>query len=164
MTPMRSASTPRCRQDRRGRERPSDGGINVFDHADIYGGERHLCEKRFGEAVTLTPAQREAIVIQSKVGIRKGYFDFSKEHILATVDGSLAALKTDYLDLLLLHRPIRWSNPRRSTSHGLCQRGRTLMQPDGCWDFVMLKSAWARTVLRTGLTTKAVEHEFREGD
>ena len=82
-----------------------DAGINVFDHADIYGGERHLCEKRFGEAVSLTPAQREEIVIQSKVGIRKGYFDFSKEHILATVDGSLAALRTDYLDLLLLHRP-----------------------------------------------------------
>ena len=82
-----------------------DVGVNVFDHADIYGGERHLCEKRFGEAVTLTPAQREEIVIQSKVGIRKGYFDFSKEHILATVDESLAALRTDYLDLLLLHRP-----------------------------------------------------------
>jgi predicted oxidoreductase len=82
-----------------------DAGINVFDHADIYGGERHLCEKRFGEAVTLTPAQRDGVVIQSKVGIRKGYFDFSKAHILATVDGSLAALKTDYLDLLLLHRP-----------------------------------------------------------
>lgn len=82
-----------------------DAGVNVFDHADIYGGERHLCEKRFGEAVTLSAAEREEIVIQSKVGIRKGYFDFSKEHILATVDGSLAALKTDYLDLLLLHRP-----------------------------------------------------------
>ena len=82
-----------------------DAGIDVFDHADIYGGERHRCEKRFGEAVTLSAAEREAIFIQSKVGIRKGYFDFSKEHILATVDGSLAALKTDYLDLLLLHRP-----------------------------------------------------------
>lgn len=82
-----------------------DAGVNVFDHADIYGGERHLCEKRFGEAVTLSAAEREAIVIQSKVGIRKGYFDFSKDHILATVDESLAALKTDYLDLLLLHRP-----------------------------------------------------------
>jgi predicted oxidoreductase len=82
-----------------------DAGINVFDHADIYGGERHLCERRFGEAVSLTPAQREEIVIQSKVGIRKGFFDFSKDHILATVDESLAALRTDYLDLLLLHRP-----------------------------------------------------------
>lgn len=82
-----------------------DAGITVFDHADIYGGERHRCEQRFGEAVRLTPADRDAIVIQSKVGIRKGWFDFSKEHILATVDESLAALRTDYLDLLLLHRP-----------------------------------------------------------
>ncbi len=82
-----------------------DAGITVFDHADIYGGERHRCESRFGEAVTLTPAAREAVLIQSKVGIRKGYFDFSKDHILTSVDESLAALKTDYLDLLLLHRP-----------------------------------------------------------
>jgi len=82
-----------------------DAGVNVIDHADIYGGERHLCEARFGEAVTLTAPEREQLVIQSKVGIRKGYFDFSSEHIVASVDGSLAALKTDYLDLLLLHRP-----------------------------------------------------------
>ena len=82
-----------------------DAGVDVFDHADIYGGERHFCEKRFGEAIRLTSAEREAIVIQSKVGIRKGFFDFSKEHILATVDESLAALRTDYLDVLLLHRP-----------------------------------------------------------
>lgn len=82
-----------------------DAGIDTFDHADIYGGERHLCEKRFGDAIKLDAAGREAIFIQSKVGIRKGFFDFSKEHILETVDGSLAALKTGYLDLLLLHRP-----------------------------------------------------------
>lgn len=82
-----------------------DSGVDTFDHADIYGGERHLCEKRFGDAVKLSAAEREAIFIQSKVGIRKGYFDFSKDHILATVDESLAALKTDYLDILLLHRP-----------------------------------------------------------
>lgn len=82
-----------------------DAGVNVFDHADIYGGERHLCEARFGEAVTLTAAEREQVVIQSKVGIRKGFFDFSAEHILRSVEGSLAALRTDYLDLLLLHRP-----------------------------------------------------------
>lgn len=82
-----------------------DAGINYFDHADIYGGQRHLCEQRFGEAVTFSPAEREQVVIQSKVGIRSGYFDFSKEHILATVDESLAALRLDYLDALLLHRP-----------------------------------------------------------
>ncbi|MVT00160.1 aldo/keto reductase [Devosia marina] len=80
-------------------------GITVFDHADIYGGDRHRCEERFGEAVTLSASEREAVVIQSKVGIRRGWFDFSRDHILKTVDESLAALKTDYLDVLLLHRP-----------------------------------------------------------
>jgi predicted oxidoreductase len=82
-----------------------DAGVNVFDHADIYGDVRHGCETRFGDAVTFSPAEREQVVIQSKVGIRDGSFDFSKEHILRTVDESLAALKTGYLDLLLLHRP-----------------------------------------------------------
>ena len=82
-----------------------DAGINVFDHADVYGGSRHRCEERFGEAVKLTPSERESIVLQSKVGIRPGYFDFSAEHIQRTVDESLAALRTDHLDILLLHRP-----------------------------------------------------------
>ncbi|HEV7718463.1 MAG TPA: aldo/keto reductase [Arsenicitalea sp.] len=82
-----------------------DAGIDVFDHADIYGGERHRCEARFGEAISFTAAEREQVFIQSKVGIRKGFFDFSAEHILRSVDESLAALRTDYLDLLLLHRP-----------------------------------------------------------
>jgi predicted oxidoreductase len=82
-----------------------DAGIDVFDHADVYGGERHRCETRFSEAVTLGAAEREQVFIQSKAGIRKGFFDFSAEHILRSVDGSLAALRTDYLDLLLLHRP-----------------------------------------------------------
>jgi predicted oxidoreductase len=82
-----------------------DGGVAIFNLGDIYGGTRHLCEERFGAAVTLSPAEREKILIQSKVGIRKGFFDFSSEHILQTVDESLAALRTDYLDVLLLHRP-----------------------------------------------------------
>ncbi|SHE82754.1 Predicted oxidoreductase [Kaistia soli DSM 19436] len=82
-----------------------DSGIDIFDHADVYGPELHGCETRFGNAVTLSSEERASIVLQSKVGIRKGFFDFSKEHILRTVDGSLAALRTDYLDILLLHRP-----------------------------------------------------------
>ena len=82
-----------------------EAGVNAFDHADIYGSSRHQCEARWGEAIKLSAAEREQIVIQSKVGIRHGYFDFSKEHILSTVDESLAALNTDYLDVLLLHRP-----------------------------------------------------------
>jgi len=82
-----------------------DAGINTFDHADVYGPSRHGCEERFGQAIKLTAAERESIVIQSKAGIRPGFFDFSKEHIVRTVEESLAALRTDYLDLLLLHRP-----------------------------------------------------------
>ncbi|MCU1423213.1 MAG: aldo/keto reductase [Microbacteriaceae bacterium] len=82
-----------------------DAGITVFDHADIYGDERHGCERRFGDAITFTPAERERVIVQSKVGIRPGYFDFSREHILRTVDESLEALRLDHLDVLLLHRP-----------------------------------------------------------
>jgi predicted oxidoreductase len=81
-----------------------DSGINFFDHADVYGGD-HGCERRFGEAITFTPAERESVIIQSKVGIRNGFWDFSKEHILESVDKSLTALRVDYLDILLLHRP-----------------------------------------------------------
>jgi predicted oxidoreductase len=81
-----------------------DAGINFFDHADVYGGD-HGCERRFGDAITFTPAERESVIIQSKVGIRNGFWDFSKEHILSSVDKSLAALRVDHLDVLLLHRP-----------------------------------------------------------
>lgn len=81
-----------------------DAGINFFDHADVYGGD-HRCERRFGDAITFTPAERAEVIIQTKVGIRDGFWDFSKEHILDSVDKSLAALRTDYVDILLLHRP-----------------------------------------------------------
>lgn len=80
-------------------------GINMFDLADIYGGKRHGAEERFGEAITLTPSEREKVIIQTKCGIGNGFYDSSREHILRSVEGSLGALKVDYLDLLLLHRP-----------------------------------------------------------
>ena len=80
-----------------------DNGANFFDHADIYGGG--TCEEIFADAIHMNSAVREKIILQSKCGIRKGMFDFSKEHILEAVDGSLKRLKTDYLDVLLLHRP-----------------------------------------------------------
>jgi len=80
-----------------------DNGINFFDHADIYGGGK--CEEVFADALNMNPSIREKFIIQTKCGIRKGFFDFSKEHILNSVDGSLKRLKTDYIDVLLLHRP-----------------------------------------------------------
>lgn len=78
-------------------------GANFFDHADIYGGG--TCEEIFADAIRMNDDVREKVILQSKCGIRKGMFDFSKDHILASVDASLKRLKTDYLDVLLLHRP-----------------------------------------------------------
>jgi predicted oxidoreductase len=80
-----------------------DEGINFFDHADIYGGGKS--EEVFAEAIDMNSDIREKMIIQSKCGIGNGCFDFSKKHILNSVDGILKRLKTDYLDILLLHRP-----------------------------------------------------------
>ena len=78
-------------------------GINFFDHADIYGGGKS--EEIFADAVGMKPSIREKMIIQTKCGIRDGYYDFSKEHIMNSVEGSLKRLKTEYIDILLLHRP-----------------------------------------------------------
>ena len=83
-----------------------DQGINFYDHADIYGGGKS--EELFGEVLKRNPDMREKMVIQTKCAIRRdkvGYFDFSKEHIINSVDESLKRLQTDYIDILLLHRP-----------------------------------------------------------
>jgi len=85
-----------------------DEEINFFDHADIYGPDAiGQCEEFFAEAVQMKASIREKMVLQSKCGIRRkeGYYDFSKEYIIASVDGILKRLKTEYLDILLLHRP-----------------------------------------------------------
>ena len=82
-----------------------DEGATFFDHADIYGAG--ACEEIFAEAIHMNDDIRDKIILQSKCGIRNkiGTFDFSKEHILWSVDNILQRLKTDYLDVLLLHRP-----------------------------------------------------------
>ncbi len=84
-----------------------DAGITLVDHADVYGDGMHGCEQRFAEAMDLTPSQRDELIIQTKCGIVKDgpYFDFSYEHIVESVEGSLRALRTDHVDILLLHRP-----------------------------------------------------------
>lgn len=78
-------------------------GITFFDHADIYGGGES--EIRFAQGAKLAGLKREDMILQSKCGIRKGYFDFSKDYILESVDGILKRLDTEYLDVLALHRP-----------------------------------------------------------
>ena len=79
-----------------------ENGANFFDHADFYGGGKS--EIVFGNAIKGKP--REDFIIQTKCGIVPGkMFDFSYEHIVSSVEGSLKRLGTDYIDVLLLHRP-----------------------------------------------------------
>jgi predicted oxidoreductase len=83
-----------------------DAGINFFDHADIYCNGKS--EEAFAELWKESPHLRRQIYLQTKCGIRFGpphRFDFSYEHIIASVEGSLKRLRTDYIDVLLLHRP-----------------------------------------------------------
>ncbi len=83
-------------------------GVNTFDLADIYGGGDS--EKVFGVAIRDLGVPRKDYILQTKCGIRKESgkitrFDFSKEYILEAVEGSLKRLNTEYIDVLLLHRP-----------------------------------------------------------
>lgn len=79
-------------------------GAFYFDHADIYSNGQS--EAIFGEAMAADASiKREDVFLQSKCGIREGLYDLSREHIIASVDGSLKRLQTEYLDVLLLHRP-----------------------------------------------------------
>lgn len=88
-----------------------DLGINFFDHADIYGGGKS--EQVFGEVLQRNPGLREKMIIQTKCAIVPGKrYDFSKEHILNSVDASLKRLQTDYVDILLLHRPDALCDPK----------------------------------------------------
>lgn len=84
-------------------------GITMFDHADIY--KMGKSEAVFGQVLKKSPSLRDQIILQTKCGIRMQdetlphRFDFSKEHILASVEGSLQRLGVDTIDILLLHRP-----------------------------------------------------------
>ncbi|MEE4219355.1 MAG: aldo/keto reductase [Xanthomonadales bacterium] len=93
-------------------------GYTHFDHADIYGGG--ACESIFAEVLAETPGLRENLLVTGKCGIRlpgqpragcPKRYDFSREHILGSVEDSLRRLGTDYMDLLLLHRPDFLFNP-----------------------------------------------------
>jgi predicted oxidoreductase len=83
----------------------AEEGVNFFDHATCYGdGEE---ETRFGDAFPQTGLKREEIFLQSKCGLHfdRKEFDWSKEDILTSTNGILKRLKTEWLDVLLLHRP-----------------------------------------------------------
>ena len=81
-------------------------GYRIFDHADIYCAGNS--ERVFGEWLAAHPGLRSEMLLQSKCGIRLGdpvMYDFSRDHILSSVDGILERLGVERLDSLLLHRP-----------------------------------------------------------
>jgi predicted oxidoreductase len=94
-------------------------GITTFDHADIYGD--YSCEKLFGNALTLNKGIRKNIKIVTKCGIKLlsdkypkrkiKHYDYRYDHIVSSVENSLKNFQTDYIDLLLLHRPAPFFNP-----------------------------------------------------
>jgi len=97
-----------------------DAGITLFDHADIYRSGKS--EAVFGEVLGGTPGLRERIRLQTKCGIRlnerglQTHYDLSRDAILERVSGSLERLRTDYVDILLLHRPDPLADPAEVAS------------------------------------------------
>lgn len=96
-----------------------DMGITTFDHADIYGG--YTCEGLFGEALQLKPSLRENMQIITKCGIAPpspkfperyvAHYNTSAKHIIQSAEASLKNLHTDYIDVLLIHRPDPFMDP-----------------------------------------------------
>jgi predicted oxidoreductase len=94
-------------------------GVTTFDHADIYG--NYTCERIFGQALTLKPSVREKLQLVTKCGIKLPsekypdrnviHYDSSKQHIIKSAEQSLKNLQTDYIDVLLIHRPDYLMNP-----------------------------------------------------
>ena len=133
-----------------------DNGANFFDHADIYGGGE--AEKIFSEAIGMNDTLREQMFIQSKCGIVPGKrFDFSKKHILESVDGSLKRLNTDYLDVLLLHRPDTMMEPEE-----ICEAFDILKSNGKVRNFgVSNENIWQMEYLRKNLNVPLVANQMQ---
>lgn len=100
-----------------------EAGITFFDHADIYGGT--ACESIFKDCLAAVPDVRERIVIATKVGIRRGYYEHSPSYIRDSIRGSLDRMGLEYVDLYQLHRPDPLTHPASAAEalDGLVQQG-----------------------------------------
>lgn len=133
-----------------------ENGANFFDHADIYGGGE--AEKIFSEAIGMNDTLREKMFIQTKCGIVPGVsFDFSKKHILDSVDGSLKRLNTDYIDVLLLHRPDTLFEPEE-----VCEAFDILKSNGKVRNFgVSNENIWQMEYLRCNLNVPLVANQMQ---
>ncbi|MBM3381333.1 MAG: oxidoreductase [Betaproteobacteria bacterium] len=140
-------------------------GISTFDHADIYG--NYCCEELFGDAVKKHKIPRNKMQLITKCGIKlvspqrpehglKTY-DTSREHIIRSVEQSLKNLKTDFVDLLLIHRPDPLMNPDEvaDTFNALQQQGKVLHF--GVSNFTTHQVRLLQSRLKAPLVTNQIE-------
>lgn len=132
-----------------------DTGVNHFDHANIYGGGQS--EEVFGRWLAKNPGIREKILIQSKCGIRPGAYDFSKEHILSEVEGSLKRLGVTYLDTLLLHRPDALMEPEEVSEAFSKLEKEGKVRSFGVSNFNPMQ----RRLLQSGLSQKLIVNQMQ---
>ena len=141
-----------------------EAGITTFDHADVY--RAGQAERAFSALWEVYPNLREQIVVQSKCGIRRpgssgagspGHYDFSYDHIVSSVEGSLKRLGTDYLDILLLHRPDALMEPEEIARafHHLMDRG--MVRAFGVSNFGVGQMQLLRQVLDQPLVVNQLE-------
>lgn len=153
-------------------------GVTTVDHADIYGD--YACEQKLGSALSLDPSFRQQMEIISKCGIKLlsekrpnqkvKYYDYSKSHIISSVEQSLKNLGTDYLDLLLLHRPSPFFSPDEVAAafEQLQHQGKVLhfgVSNFNSSQIELIKSAWKGQLLANQIEVSAYEiTPFENGD
>jgi predicted oxidoreductase len=153
-------------------------GITTMDNADIYGG--YTAEAIFGAAIKASPSMREKIEIVTKCGIvapagrhsakRGKHYDTSAEHITASVEASLRDMATDYIDLLLIHRPDPFMDPDVTgpTLDALVESGKVRavgvsnFRP---WDFSLLQSSMEQQLVTNQIEISLLATDvFTNGD
>lgn len=139
-------------------------GINTFDHADIY--QFGKSEMAFGQVLKRHPDIRERIILQTKCGIRfsddpqpglPGRYDFSRQHIITSVEGSLQRLQTDYVDVLLLHRPDLLMNKSEVAEAFERLHSSGKVRYFGVSNFYADQIAWLQSALKEKLLINQIE-------
>jgi predicted oxidoreductase len=140
-------------------------GVSTFDHADIYG--NHECEAAFGKVMKNESALRDQIQLVTKCGIKLNtnkfperkvkYYDYSASYIVSQVEQSLKNLQTDYIDVLLLHRPSPFFNPEEVAKafDQLKSRGKVLHF--GVSNFLPLQLESLQAYVEEPLVTNQIE-------
>lgn len=140
-------------------------GLTTFDHADIYGD--YTCEERFGEVLKLEPSLRSKIEIVTKCGIKLlskkhpdhhiKHYDTSKDHIINSVNRSLTNLATDYIDVLLIHRPDPYMDPSEVADAFIQLKADGKVRAFGVSNFTPSQVAMLDSYLPFSLVTNQIE-------